>query len=1030
MLTLTRTLLFALLAVALGSTGVRADDAAVDFDLRVRPILSKHCLACHGPDAGHRKAGLRLDTLDGATARLESSNRGVVPRDPDASEVIRRITHSDPEKRMPHDKPALDPDEIELIRQWIAGGAEWSEHWAFVKPTRPLVPKTLNTARSVRNAIDAFIIAQLDAKGLSPSPEADKRTLIRRLTLDLTGLPPTPQEINAFLADDSPEAYERLVDRLMASPRYGERMAWPWLDAARYADTSGYQGDPTRNMWPWRDWVVDAMNANMPYDRFTIEQLAGDQLPNATPEQRFASAFNRNHMINGEGGRIFEETRVENVFDRAETTGTVWLGLTFQCARCHDHKFDPLGIDDYFAMYDFFNQTSDSGRGGGAVAPVMKYARPADRAKLAALDKQIAALQTKLTAPSPESDKAQTAWEATRAKSSVTLWQTLDPADARSTNGATISKRDDGTLHVTGKRPERDVYEFKAATTLNGVTAIRLDALVDPQSLAKSNGRDERGNFVLSEIELYARPLNAPDAKPERVKFAEASATHSQKGFDPAKAIDGKVHPNDGWASQGYLIKKPQSATFILAAPLAHAGGSELTFRLRFESQHTHHTLALFRLSASDRPKAELGEPSAADPVEALIAKPTDQRNRAERATLRDHYRRNYSPAFKAVAGELDALRKQREAAAKTHGGVSVMVMDTIGKPRPTHVLVKGLYNDKTKRTITANTPAFLPALPEQTDGKRYTRLDLATWIVSPDNPLTARVTVNRYWQTFFGKGIVTTPGDLGLQGDRPTHPKLLDWLAVEFVQSKWNVKHMHKLIVMSATYRQSSRVTPAMLEADPTNKLLGRSPRFRMPSWMLRDQALAVSGLLVENVGGPPVMPYHPSGIWAEATFGKKRYSQGKGDALYRRSMYTFWRRIVGPTMFFDSSRRQTCEVKPNLTNTPLHALTTLNDVQHVEAARVFAERTMKAHKTPTDRIARAFETLTGRPPIAEEVSVLERRLNLLIARYQKAPAEATKLLAMGESKRDASLDAPEHAAYTALFNMMMNLDEALVKP
>ena len=563
------------------------------------------------------------------------------------------------------------------------------------------------------------------------------------MSLDLIGLPPTPEEVDAFVADESPQAYERLVDRLLDSPHYGERMAWPWLDAARYADTGGYQGDPTRSMWPWRDWVVAALNSNMPFDRFTVEQIAGDLLPNPTPEQRLATGFHRNHMHNSEGGRIAEETRVENVFDRVETTGTVWLGLTLQCARCHDHKFDPTSNDDYFAFFDFFNQTSEAGKTDRSIAvpPAMDYETP-------------------------------------------------------------------------------------------------------------------------------------------------------------------------------------------------------------------------------------------------------------------------------------------------EHGTVKVMVMDVRESPRETFVLSKGLYNSVTDRKMTAGVPGMLPPLPEQPEGQRQTRLDLARWLVSPENPLTARVIVNQYWQLFFGRGIVSTPSDFGLQGAQPSHPDLLDWLAVEFVESGWDVKHIHRLIVTSETYRQSSRVTEAALQQDPQNLLLGRAPRYRMPSWMLRDQALAASGLLRPTLGGPPVKPYQPDGIWSEATFGKIRYEADSGEKLYRRSLYTFWRRIVGPTMFFDAAKRQTCEVKPNLTNTPLHALTTLNDSTYVEAARVLARRVMTQHDKPSKRITQAFRILTAREPEPDELQLLERRLSSYVEEFRTSPEAATQLLSVGASERDESLDAAEHAAYTTLINTMMNLDEVLAKP
>ena len=720
----------------------RAEQPAVQFTRHVLPILADRCFHCHGPDQAHREADLRLDQPNDL---LDREVALVVPGKPGESALIDRISSEDPDVQMPppdSGRKPLTTAEIATLRRWIAAGAEWGKHWSFERPQRPKVDMDHHDDTS-SSPIDFFIERKLSGMGVELSPEANRRTLIRRVTLDLTGLPPTPERVERFVSDPSPKAYEQLVDRLLNSTQYGERMAWPWLDAARYADTGGYQGDPVRSMWPWRDWLVNALNDNMPFDQFTVWQLAGDLLPNATPEQRLATGFNRNHMHNSEGGRIAAETRVENVFDRAETTGTVWLGLTLQCARCHDHKFDPTSNDDYFAFYDFFNQSSEE-------------------------------------------------------------------------------------------------------------------------------GRTDRG----------------------------------------------------------------------IAIPPA----------IEYETQR--------------------------------------------------------------------------------HGKVKVMVMDTREKPRDTLVLVKGIYNDVTDRKIVANVPGMLPSLPDRDDADRYDRLDLARWIVSPENPLTARVTVNRYWQTIFGRGLVSTPGDFGLQGAQPTHPDLLDWLAVEFIESGWNVKHMHRLLVTSRTYRQSSHVTPRLLEIDPRNEFLSRSPRFRMPSWMLRDVALATSGLLDVTLGGPPVRPYQPDGIWGEATFGKIRYKPDSGSSLYRRSLYTFWRRIVGPTMFFDAAKRQTCEVKPNLTNTPLHALATLNDTTWVEAARALAQRTITRHRETDDRISFAFMNVTARHPEAEELDLLRNRIRKTIDKFGERPEDAQKLLAVGESESDKSCDPIELAAYTTLCNTLMNLDEALVRP
>jgi len=840
-----------------------ADDNAsrkVDFRRDVQPILANHCFKCHGPDANARRADLRLDKKSGAFADRDGT-RVIVPGKPAQSELYHRITAEDADVRMPpqSEKLQLSEQQIAVLKRWIEQGARWEAHWAFQTPKRPAVPRpSAQNRKRVRNPIDGFIISRLERAGLQPSPEAKKETLIRRVTLDLTGLPPTVAEVDAFLADDSPNAYEQVVDRLLASPAYGERMAWDWLDASRYADSNGFQGDPERTMWPWRDWLVDALNANKPFDRFTIEMLAGDLVAFSRDSKRsaplrkasesrlnederlalvIATGFNRNHMINGEGGRIPEETRVENVFDRAETTATVWMGLTMTCCRCHDHKFDPILQKEYYGFYAFFNNTSEDGRGrSGAAKPTVTYTPPEVRKQIARLDAQI-----------------------------QRLGKTL----------AELEKRQSPPLHS-------------------------------------------------------APPKNAAKNKKQ-------------------------------WKT-----------------------------------------------------------------VRAILKQQPAQRDVKQLQSLAKFFAKSHQDYAKAVQG-LRTLRLRRDQARKR--AVKVMVMDELKKRRQTFVLTRGLYNKPTEK-VTQGTPAFLPPLPKNAPRNRLT---LAKWLVDPAHPLTARVTVNRMWQQFFGTGIVKTTEDFGNQGEKPSHPELLDWLATEFIRSGWNVKQMHRLIVTSATYRQTSRIPQSEIRnpqsEDPDNRLLSRFPRYRLPSWMLRDQALALSGLLVPKFGGPPVKPYQPPGIWAEATFGKKRYRQDHGEKLYRRSLYVFWRRIVGPTMFFDSAARQTCEVRPSRTNTPLHALTTLNDTTYVEAARVFAARVMNRVKSPQKRIILAFRMATARKPSPAELAILRKRFDILQREFDADPKRAADLLNVGEFPRDESLDTADHAAYTALCTLILNLDEVLSK-
>ncbi len=974
--------LLIIVGICFSGSYLAAEDR-IDFDRQIRPILSQHCFHCHGPDDEHREAGLRLDDGPSAKAELDSGTTAIVSGKPEESELIERIFTIDDDLVMPP-KDAnrdLNDNQKQLLKRWIAEGAEFTEHWAFVAPERPTLPEVTNKKWS-KNAIDHFILAKLEKASLQPSPPADKRTLIRRVTLDLTGLPPTPEEVEAFLTDDKPDAYGRVVDRLLKSPHYGERMAWPWLDAARYADTAGYQGDPTRPQWPWRDWLVTALNDNKPFNRFTIELLAGDRLPNATPEQILATAFNRNHMHNGEGGRIAEETRVENVFDRTETTATVWMGLTFTCARCHDHKFDPISIDEYFSLYDFFNQTSENGAASqqnSAITPSIAYSPPTMHHRLAKLKAEIAAARKATLASDVELDKAQLVWE----KSVVTGVESLALSP----------------WHVLGP-------------------------LLPPE-----------GNADKMFAHLYPPEKNV-DLNAE---------INGKKWTVREEFVDGKVHELDSAIAVTYLYRTVKTS---IARQVNVSLGSDDSIKLWVNGKQVHANPAT-RAAAADQGFAKLplvaGEnqilmkivntggisgfyfritDSAVQKLLPVLTKRPDQRSEQEQAAVREHFRRNISPTGAKHFQRLDDLTAELKSLdTKT---IRVMTMDTIDNPRTTFVLDKGAYDKPTDRKVTAAVPKVLPPLPE---GTQPDRLALAKWLVSGEHPLTARVTVNRYWQMFFGRGIVATPEDFGAQGKRPTHPLLLDWLAREFVESGWDVKHIHKLIVTSATYQQSSRVTPELLQADPTNKLLARSPRYRLPSWMLRDQALAASGSLISELGGPPVKPYQPAGVWADATFNTIRYTRDSGNALYRRSLYIFWRRIVGPTMFFDAAKRQTCEVKPNLTNTPLHTLVTLNETGYIEAARALAELTMTEEKATEQRISFAFQRLTARTPNSEESAILTSRYDQLLAHYSANEKERNALLTVGESRPDSSANPTELAAMTAICNIIMNLDEVLTR-
>ena len=789
------------------------------FDRDIRPILADHCFACHGPDSDQRKADLRLDTREGLLGDANAPGP-FVPNEPEKSQALTRILAEDPADRMPPPKAKrpLSQDQIRLLQQWVNEGANWQRHWAFEPIVKPAAP-VFGTSSWGRHPIDLFIHKRQTEASLTPEPEASREELIRRLTLDLHGLPPEPEAIDAFVEDPAPDAYERLLDRLLSSPRYGERMVWNWLDAARYADSNGYQGDRERTMWPWRDWAISAFNRNLPFDQFTVQQIAGDLLHEATDEQILATGFNRNHMINGEGGRIAEENRIDYVMDMSETVGTVWLGLTLNCCRCHDHKYDPLSQRDYYGFFAFFNQTPVNGGGGDPQTPPVLTA-PTDRQKI----------QAELAA------QARTEQETV-----LRLW-------------------------------EREHW---------------------------ANGNEE----ILAILQTDIRGRN--DQQLDR----------------------------------------------------------------------------LIEFAAASRP---------------------------------DYTQR------------LEELKNQRKRLADLEKSFAkVMVMKDRDSPRETFLLNRGLY-DSPEDPVAAATPTALPPLPGSAPRNR---LGLAHWLTSPTHPLTARVFVNRQWSLFFGQGLVTTPEDFGTQGKRPSHPELLDWLASDFIASGWNVKRLHRQMLSSAAYRQSSRTSPEKRQSDPDNRWLARGPRYRLPSWMIRDQALSASGLLVDEIGGPPVNPYQPLGVWADFTFNNKRYQAGKGAALYRRSVYTFWRRIIGPTMFFDSAKRQTCTVKSSRTNTPMHALATLNDPTYVEAARILAQQAIQAETSPEKRLELAFRRAVGRYPRPVETGIMLQRLKIAGDYFAQDPKAAEALLSEGDSPSDPALDPIRHAAYATVCGLILNLDEFLSK-
>jgi hypothetical protein len=934
----------------------------VDFNRDIKPILSENCYQCHGPDKNNRKAGMRLDNFAGATADNDGV-RAIVPGDPEASEIFHRINATDPDEIMPppEAKISLKPAQKELLAKWITSGAEYARHWAFVPPVKAI------TDPAAGHPIDQLVSKVHATNNLTPAPEADRATLIRRLSLDLTGLPPEPEEVAQFITDDAPDAYEKLVGRLLASPHYGERMAWEWMDAARYADTNGYQGDNERTMWPWRDWVIGAFNKNLPYDQFTTWQLAGDLLPNPTNDQILATGFCRNYPINGEGGRIAEENRAEYVMDMSETMGTVWLGLTLNCCRCHDHKFDPITQANYYQFTAFFNQTPVNGGGGDAQqAPNLGVPTETDQKHIAALDEKITQKQQDIKAH-----------ESTIAN--ILPWATLHPTSATAEHQV-INILDDDTILTSGTNPPNDSYTVVTATNGNQIAAIRLEAIRHESMTQGALARSDSGNFVLTDfkVELNGEPL----------KIASAKASFEQGDLKIESAFD--ENPKSGWAVLGTgSITTNHAAAFHFDPPIATKDGDHLTFYLRHDSQHPHHNIGKFQLSTSTHPGALLDN------------------------KIND-------PVLTKLQEELKALESERGNAQKSIP--KVMVMKDMDKQRDTFILEKGIYSKHLEK-VAMGVPESLHKMSESAPANR---LSLAKWLTDKSNPLTARVTVNRFWQQLFGIGIVKTAENFGMQSETPQQQELLDWLAVDFAESGWDVKRLMRTIVNSQTYRQSSSSTT--YADDPENRLLARGPRFRMPSWMLRDHALAVSGQLVRDIGGQPVNPYQPPGIWEETSFGKKKYTQDTGDKLYRRSLYTFWRRIAAPTAFFDNSSRQVCSVTPFRTNTPLHALYTFNDITFVEAARVLAENAL-ALPDANARLNFIFQRVLSRSPKPAETAALITTLTKTKAHFLEAPKEAAEFLALGDSKRNESLDQTKHAAWTALCLAVLNLDEAVTK-
>jgi len=991
--------LIALLSFALSlATAANASDD-LSYNRQIRPLLSDRCFQCHGPDAAHRAADLRLDESESAYAVIE-------PGEVNASELVARISSTDPDLVMPppDSGKSLDAEEIELLKQWIGSGAEYQPHWSFIAPIRVEPPES-NDQVWPTSTIDQFILARLESQGLKPSPPAEKITLLRRLTFDVTGLPPTRDEVHQFLADDSPHAYERVVDRLLASPRYGEHMARFWLDAVRYGDTHGLHLDNYREMWPYRDWVVRAFNENLPWDDFTIMQIAGDLKSGATLDDRIASGFNRCHITTSEGGSIEEEVYVRNVVDRVSTTGTVFLGLTMGCAVCHDHKFDPITAKDFYSTFAFFNNMDGPALDGNveAPAPTIPVPSPQQLAELTRLEAQIAELDAKLGGQWTQVDEEQSTWEF------------QESAKLTATGESNLAA---GQWHSVGpfREVQRYLYSKKHGPEGKPIELGQTFELTTGETIAWTPRPGWADDQLIHEFPQVAETANFIY---RRIDSKLAQKVKAKLGVD-----DGvKVFLNGKQILEDQQARPVKPGEFELELPLVE-GENHLLIKIV-----NHSGVTGFHFKLLDQVEAL--------PAEVLAALQVDEaeRNDEQQQVLRDHYRRQVSqnPMLNET---LEQLATTTAAKQKLTGEIpTTLVMKERQEPKPAYLLNRGEYSepDKELGPLPRAVPGFLPPLPEGTPNDR---MGYAMWLVDETHPLMARVAVNRFWQQCFGTGIVETSGDFGSQGSWPSHPELLDWLAVDFRESGWNVKQFMKQIVMSKTYRQTSRIAPELLAADPKNRLLGRGPRFRLDAEMLRDQALAVSGLLVTKLGGPSVKPPQPDGIWKAVAYGgsntKVFVADTGAEKVHRRSLYTFWKRTAPPPQMttFDSPTRESCTVRRERTNTPLQALLLLNDPQYVEAARKLAERAVKAGGADSAQIAiDMFEFATLRKPDNDELTQLLTTYEASLARYASDSQAVDLLLTVGETPADPEVDRTEAAAWTLVANAILNLDEVVTK-
>ncbi|MBT4692385.1 MAG: DUF1553 domain-containing protein [Planctomycetaceae bacterium] len=1006
----------------------------ISFNKQIRPILADRCFACHGPDSAQRVSDMRLDQLETIYRELPSGEFPVVRGKPNESALIHRIVSADADQKMPpvDSGKTLNEQEIELIKQWISEGADWNKHWAYEAPQHSPLPRPIKKWQQ-NNPIDLFVQNRLKELRLRPENSADKETLIRRLTLDLTGLPPTVKEIDNFLDDDSPEAYEQVVDRLLKSPRYGEHFARSWLDAARYADTHGLHLDNERSIWPYRDWVIQAFNNNMPFDKFTIEQLAGDLLPTPSLKNRVATGFNRCNVTTSEGGSIDEEYYVRYAVDRVETTATVWMGLTAGCAVCHDHKFDPLSQKEFYQLFSYFFSLTERAMDGNALLPppvvkIPSESQISNQTRITSEIKQQAELVQKILADTKYTDSFSGSDYPAFEKADRIWFDDTLPAGAKPTGSP------GPWAFVEG--PDHPIYSGKNSSTRTGTGLIQhfFTGATDP--------------FVIAENDiLFAYVYLDPDNPPETVQLQFNDSTWEHRAYWGADKAHGAGRNN---ASNKQLGPLPEVGKWVrLEVPAATVGlkpGAKLNGWAFTQFGGTVHwdqagAMGALQLSPEQKESYAIWEhflktvstATLPDPIKKLVAVEADQRNEAQTKQLMTYYLENVNPVTMALLAPPNQkqaeLKKELEVIAKAIP--STLVMEDRKEPRIAYVLERGEYTEK-RDAVESAVPAWLGESPVDAP---QNRMGLAQWLVSPTHPLTARVTVNRYWQHYFGTGLVKTSEDFGVQGERPSHPELLDWLALSFIESGWDMKQFQKLIVMSSTYQQSSRVTPEKHTLDPQNRLISHGSRFRLDAEVIRDQVLAISGLMIPTIGGKSVKPYQPAGLWKPVGFGGSNtsvFKQDTGENLYRRSMYTFWKRTVPPpTMsIFDAPNRETCQVRRTRTNTPLQALVLMNDVQFIEAARRFAELVMTHGGDQVDqRIAYLYRSILARNPKPNELELIHQLYNEHLSEFQEQPEAATSLLSTGESDHNESLEQTELAAWTMIVHLIFNLSETVTK-